>query len=76
MTFVVFSPVCLSLLVLAAHFYRAQMLALSVLSMVLMALLWLRRGWVPVLLQLALALGALEWLRTLVMLVMERSALG
>ncbi len=76
MTFVTLSPVCLSFLLLAAHFYRAHNLLLTGVMLVLLALLALRRRWVPRVLQAALLLGALEWLRTLALLAMERSAMG
>lgn len=58
-------PVVLSTLLLAAHFLRAGALAAVVLLIVLIPLLGLRRWWVPRLFQLILGLGALEWLRTL-----------
>jgi hypothetical protein len=35
-----------------------------------------RRSWVPVVVQLALLAGALEWIRTLVLFAAERRALG
>jgi hypothetical protein len=58
-------PVVLSLLLLGAHFYRAGQLSLTGLCLALPLLLFLPRPWVPRLFQALLALGALEWLRTL-----------
>lgn len=76
MIFVNLSPVGLSFLLLAAHFYRGHNLLLVGVLLALLALLALRQRWVPRVQQAALLLGALEWLRTLAMLVMERSAMG
>lgn len=58
-------PVMLSLLLLAAHFYRAGQLLPVGLCLAVPLLLFLRKPWVPRLFQALLALGALEWLRTL-----------
>lgn len=58
-------PVILSFLLLGAHFYRAGQPALVGLCLAAPWLLFLRRSWVPRLFQALLALGALEWLRTL-----------
>jgi hypothetical protein len=70
------APVVVVALVLAAHFYRAgELLALSV-TLCTPALFVVRRPWAARLLQSGLVLGALEWLRTLVLLVQERQATG
>jgi len=45
-------------------------------SLVLIALLVVRRPWVARLVQVALILGALEWIRTLYELVQVRVAIG
>ncbi len=68
-------PVLLSHLLLAAHFLRAghELLVLACLALPL--LLMARRPWAARLVQLALALGALEWARTLFVLVRQRVAL-
>jgi hypothetical protein len=76
MTFVVLSPAFLSFVLLAAHFYRAHHLVLVAVVVLLLAMMGLRRAWVPRVLQAALVLGALEWLMTMTTLVQERSALG
>jgi hypothetical protein len=69
-------PVILSLLLLAAHFYRAGLVPLTVLCAVLPLLLFLRQAWVPRLFQFLLVLGALEWLRALYGFVAVRIAFG
>ena len=66
----------LSLLLLAAHFYRAGWLPLAVICLVLIGLLAVRRAWAARAAQVALIVGAIEWLRTLALLVSERTALG
>lgn len=69
-------PVLFSYLLLAAHFYRGGQLALVVLSLGLPLLLLVRHRHVPVLLAAGLALGALEWARTLLAIAEVRMALG
>ena len=60
------TPVVLSFLVLGAHFLRGGNTPLVVISLGLLALLAVRRSWAARLLQVALLLGALEWVRTLI----------
>ena len=69
-------PVVLSCLLLAAHFLRAGMLPLVVVSLTLPGLLLFRRRWVARLVQVFLVFGAFEWARTLLILVAERRAVG
>jgi len=66
------SAVVLSLLVLGAHLLRdgGGCFALPVLA--LLVLLFLRRPWVARTVQAVLVLGALEWIRTLVVLYQDR----
>ena len=66
----------IALLVLAAHFWRAQWGPLAALCVALVGLLALRRAWVARLVQTALMLGTIEWLRTLAALAATRMALG
>lgn len=70
-----FLPV-LACVVLAAHFYRAQLLPLALLSAMLPLLLAVPRAWAVRVLQVALVLGALEWLRTLAEFSAIRIAMG
>lgn len=69
-------PVILSLLLLAAHFYRAGQVAATALCLALPLLLLLRKPWVPRLFQVLLVLGALEWLRALYGFAAMRIAFG
>lgn len=65
-------PVILSGLLLGAHFLRAGLFPLVVLSLAFPALLLLKRHWAARIVQIILVLGALEWIRTLLILVDER----
>lgn len=58
-------PVILSLVLLAAHFYRAGLLPVAVICLGLVPLLFWKKSWVPRFFQVLLLLGALEWLRAL-----------
>lgn len=69
-------PVILSFLLLAAHFFRAGYLALTVLSLSILLLLFVKKSWVPRVIQTALVLASLEWLRSLLMLVNVRIEWG
>lgn len=69
-------PVALALLVLGAHFLHAGAQAGVAVAVVLVALLFLRRPAAARVVQLALVLGALEWVRTLAALVAERQSAG
>ena len=63
-----------ALILLAAHAYRAGIPLISIAILALAGLVFVRRPWAAMMLQWTLALGALEWLRTLVLLSLERSA--
>lgn len=66
----------LALVLLAAHFLRGGFFALALLSLGLIALLFVRRTWALRALQAALVLGAFEWLRTAWTLASHRAAAG
>lgn len=76
MNFARLLPVVISLILLAAHFYRAGQYVLVLVSLVFVFLLLIRKTWVPRLTQLALLLGAFEWLRTLYFIVQTRVEFG
>lgn len=69
-------PVVLSLVILGAHFMRYGNSIGVIGSLLLIALLIVRRPWVARLIQAALILGALEWIHTLYELVQVRAAHG
>jgi hypothetical protein len=69
-------PVFISLLLLSAHFYRASQTVLALVPLLLFIPLMLKKTWVPWLIQLALLLGAVEWLRTLVSVAQMRMEYG
>ena len=58
-------PVFISFLLLAAHFYRAGQMVVVVVLLSLLLLLFVRKYWVPWVIQITLLLGAFEWLVTL-----------
>lgn len=66
----------LSLLLLAAHFFRLGLAPLTALCVALTGLLFLRRPIAARVLQVVLAIGALEWLRTAWSLASARQAAG
>ena len=67
-------PVMISILLLAAHFFRAGNLVLTVICAASLVLLFIRKPWIPRLFQALLVLAALEWLRSLYMLAAMRIA--
>jgi len=69
-------PVILSLVILGAHFMRYGNAIGVIGSVLLIALLLVRRPWVARLTQVVLILGVLEWVRTLYELTQVRAALG
>ena len=71
----IYALIVLCLVVLGAHFLRYGNSIGVAGSLLLVALLIVRRPWVARLIQIVLMLGALEWLRTLYELVQARAAL-
>jgi hypothetical protein len=67
-------PVILSFLLLGAHFYRAGLVPLTVLSVAILLLLFMKKSWVPSLFQGLLILASLEWLRALYFIAAMRIA--
>ena len=66
----------LALLLLGAHFFRAGLVPVAAACAVLLALLFVRAPWSVRVLQGALALGTLEWLRTAWVFASARAAAG
>lgn len=66
----------LALAVLAAHFFRAGSIPLVMACLALMALTAMPHRGAAIAVQAGLALGALEWIRTLVTLASARLAAG
>lgn len=69
-------PVFLCLALLTTHFYRAQAWIPFALTIALLPLLFLRAPWAARILQAALAIGSLEWLRAAAVLVALRQSMG
>ena len=66
----------LALLLFGAHFFRAALVPLTVVCLGLVALLFVRARWAWLTLQVALAIGTLEWLRTAWEFASMRAAMG
>ena len=69
-------PVIISFGLLAAHFSRAGLLPLVILSLALPLTLFIRKFWVARSIQLFLLLGALEWIRTMFGYIEIRKSMG
>jgi ABC-type methionine transport system permease subunit len=69
-------PVVLALAILVAHFYRAAAWVPFGVTIALLPLLFIRAPWAARVLQAALAIGAIEWLRTAAALIAVRQSLG
>lgn len=69
-------PALLSLLILAAHFYRAEIFWLAVFMILVIFLIFVKANWVPPVMQIILILGTLEWVRTAFVLIYQRQELG
>jgi hypothetical protein len=76
MLFLLLLPVVLSLAVLAAHFWRHDQPMLVFLAVALIGLTAVPRLWAARLLQVALLLGAAEWVRTTFVLARIRTEHG
>ena len=69
-------PVILSFLLLAAHFSRADIVPLMIVSTLMPFLLFIKQRYVARILQVSLIIGAAEWVRTIVLIVETREASG
>lgn len=76
MTLLSLLPATLSLLLLAAHFFRGGHAVPTALVLVALGLLFIQRTWAGWILQALLLLGGVEWCRTLWVLVGQRRAFG
>jgi hypothetical protein len=69
-------PVVLAFLLLAAHFSRSGLPALSAVSLFFAGLVFVRRRWAARAIQILLLAGAAEWVRTTLFYVGVRKASG
>lgn len=76
MNFLRLLPVFISFLLLAAHFLRAGQVVVVAVLLALLLLLFLRKPWVPRVIQVVLLLGAVEWIVTLYSVAQLRIASG
>lgn len=72
MTALFLLPPVAGFLLLAAHLYRAGNLPAAAVSLLALALVFVRRPWAARAIQVALLIGALEWLRSAIALVHAR----
>ena len=75
-TFIRLLPVILVFGLLAAHFSRANMFPLVIVSLVIPFLLLIKRAWVARSIQLLLLLGAAEWIRSMFGYIEVRKSIG
>ena len=76
MTLLAFLPIVLSLLILGAHFLRFGAMLPVAGTALLLGLLMIRRPWAARIVQVALVLATVEWLRTTLHLTLERMHAG
>ncbi len=76
MTPLYLAPPVIGFLLLAAHCYRAENFLGIILSLLMIGLIFVRRPWAARVLQMGLLLGAVEWLRSTIFLVMARNEAG
>lgn len=76
MTYLQLVPATLSLVILAAHFLRSGSLLFVFLVLVVAGFVLVRQPWAGRALQWVLVIGAIEWLRTLVVLTSQRRLEG
>jgi hypothetical protein len=69
-------PVVLSCVLLAAHYLRAGSMVVVVLCLAVPALLFVKRRWVPRVMQAVLVFSAVEWLLTVYEIASVRMAMG
>ena len=59
-------PVVISFLLLTAHFLRAGQTIVTSVLLLILVLLFVKKYWVPWVMQIVLVFGAIEWIGTLV----------
>ena len=69
-------PVILAFGLLAAHFSRANMFPLVIVSVLIPFILLIRKAWAARTIQIGLLLGALEWIRSMFGYIEIRKAMG
>ena len=76
MTILYLAPALLAYILLTLHFFRSDNLLAMGLSLLLIVSMFIRRPWTSRTLQVFLLLGAAEWVRTTIVLVLARKELG
>lgn len=76
MNFIRLLPPIMSLLLLSAHFSRADMPLLSLVFLIIPLLLFIKKKWIVRSIQTFLILGVLEWIRSIFFYVNQRQEIG
>ena len=69
-------PVFISFILIGAHFLRTGLYSIVIFIIAIPLLLLIKKKWVPRIIQLALVLATLEWIRTILFSIEERMAYG
>ena len=69
-------PPVIGFLLLAAHFYRSENLLVALVCFLAIFLVLVRLPWAAYTIQVFLALGSVDWLRSTISLINSRSASG
>ena len=69
-------PVIFSFLILSAHFSRSGLPLFSLIFLIIPFLLLIKQVWVVRLIQIILIVGSIEWIRTLIIYINGRQAIG
>ena len=72
MNFLRLLPVMISFVLLAAHFMRAGQTIITAVILLILLLLFVKKYWVPWVMQIVLVFGAIEWIRTLLFVAQMR----
>ena len=76
MSAILLIPAFLSFLLLAAHFLRMGSIFMAIFALLFPFALFIKRPWAARLVQIALFLGGIEWVYTLMQFVIERHEAG
>jgi len=69
-------PLVIAYLLLAAHFLRGGNLGLTMLCLLIPFLLLIKKRWSLTIVQVSLFLGSWIWIRTAIIIILERMMLG
>lgn len=76
MIFLYLLPAISGFILLALHFFRSDNLLAALLSFLMLSLMCVRRPWAARTLQVCLLIGAAEWTRIAISLIITRNEMG